>query len=92
MRDAIFEEFRRHRALLWWLKNTRPDVAFMANKSAQVSLQIFTTRKVKKLDATIKKVKVKTSLAFLNVPLDLDRIHLRIYTDALVTSNGRLSS
>lgn len=45
-KDATFEDFCRHRALVSWLVNTKPYIAFQANRAAQVSKRLFCREKL----------------------------------------------
>lgn len=55
-KNKRFNKFRKHRALFSRLINTKPDVAFCANRAAQVSNQTFSENKINELRRGIKRM------------------------------------
>lgn len=90
--DIAFEEFRRCRALFSWLGNTRPDIAFAANKAAQVSEKTFCRDKVRALNRAINSVQKSKTQILRYAPLDHHSLELRVYADASFACNDDLSS
>lgn len=90
--DASFEDFRRTRALFSWLIHTRPDVACLANKSAQVTPLTFSNDKIQDLNKGIRRVSSTPRRGLTYKPLDQKTVHLRVYADASHATNDDLSS
>lgn len=90
--EVSYEDFRRERALFSWITNTRPDVACIANKSAQVTEKTHGADKVKELNQGIRVILKSTDVGLRFSRLNLDELHIRAYADASYATNDDLSS
>lgn len=89
---ASLEEFRRQRALLSWVKHTRPDVSYRVNHFAQITERTFSVLYLKKLNFAVRFHKNTPSLELMFMPLDLDSVHMHCSSDALFANSDVLSS
>lgn len=91
-KDTSFDEFRKHRVIYSWPTNTKADVAFCANRAAQVSNQTFSKEKVNELNRGIKRMQQNVSKALLYPKLILSSLQFRVYADATFATNDDLLS
>jgi len=93
--DASFQLYRSVRAAASWVTHTRPDICCAVNKAAQVKdndeSQV-STEDIKLLNSAIKRMKKTQDMVLSYAPLDLDSLHLRVYTDASFGCNTDYTS
>lgn len=89
---ARMEDLRRARALLAWTTHTRPDLACLVNKLAQVTEKTLKEEHIKALNVGIKSAISNPSRGLRYKPLDADTIHMRVYADASFGTNDDLTS
>lgn len=90
--DANFDKFRKHRALISWLLNTRPDIARLSSKISQVTSKKFILGKVMKVNDAIKLVESMAGESLTYCGLDKSTTRLQVYTDASYATNKNLPS
>lgn len=86
------DDLRRARALLAWTTHTRPDLACLVNKLAQVTEKTLKEEHIKALNLGIKSAVSDPIRGLRYKPLNIDTIHMRVYADASLRSNDDLSS
>lgn len=91
-RDGSFKEYRRGRALLSWMLQTRPDLACVANKAAQVSEKTFGKYAIALLNTAVNRTQETQDHGLEYRALDLKSLHLRTYVDASFATNEDFSS
>lgn len=84
---ANMKSFQRSRALLAWTTHSRPELACLVNKSAQVSEETLKAEHISALNNGIKRALENPFCGLLYLPLHFDTIHMRIYADASFASN-----
>lgn len=89
---GTYEEFRRERALFSWMTNTRPDVACVANKAAQVTEKTHGSDKVRELNKGIRIILRSTDIGLKYGKLKKSELHIRAYADASYATNDDLTS
>jgi len=90
--DVSFDKFRSVRAALSWLCHSRPDICCDVNRACQVTDKSFELRHVKALNKTIRRVRATMDFALKYRPLDMQSLHMRVYSDASFASNDDHSS
>lgn len=90
--DADFNTFKRDRALLAWLTHSRPDLACFANRAAQVSEKTFGAHKVRELNRGVRLAQKRHPNFLSYRKLELESVHIRVYSDAAFATNDDLSS
>lgn len=90
--DVSFGQFRRERALVSCMANTRPYISSTANRAAQVTEKTYGASKGKELN---KGVRMVTNTAYILLrfeKLNFATVHLRVYADSSFATNDDLSS
>lgn len=90
--ECTFREFRSCRQKMQWLVHTRPDIACAVNKSTQVTEENFAQRHIDGINKAIKHVHTNPSRGLLQCKLDIDSVHLRVYSDASFADKEDLST
>lgn len=83
---------RRARALLVWLTHTKPELACLTKKSAQITEGTLPVKLIKALNKGIQSAMSNPHRGVQYVPLTHKSIHLRIYMVASFASNDDFSS
>ena len=89
--------FRSIRAALAWISHTRPDIACLVNRAAQVTDATLSPAEVKMVNDCIKTLKNEPRLGLRFSPLDVNTLmciilYLRVYTDASFGNNHDCTS
>lgn len=90
--DCSFEQFRSFRAVFAWIGLTRPDLACVINRAAQVTQKTFSLEKIRELNQSISIASKSSSRQLVYYPLDKKTLHLRVYADACFANNEDLST
>lgn len=86
-KNSSFGEYRPHKTLFSRLYHTRPDIAFYANKAAQVTKKAFSPGKILELNKQIQKFKSSVSLRLTFKTVELKSVYIRVYYDAFIGTN-----
>ena len=89
---APFSKLRSVRAAIAWIAYTRPDILCLVNKLAQVTVESYTREHIKMMNGCIKLLKMQKGFKIQYAKLDLDSVHLRVYTDAAFGTNNDSTS
>lgn len=91
-KGCTYVQFRRHRAMLSWLCNTRPDLCCIINRAAQVTADTMCSEKVSEFNKAIKLAKDPAVNGLQFLPLNHTSLVLKVYADAAFSCNDDLSS
>ena len=90
--NADFTIYRSARTKVSWTCHTQPDICCPVNRACQVSKFKFQKRQVQSLHKLIKRIKKSESMVSNKYKLDMDNLHIRVYSDAPFASNEDNSS
>ena len=91
-KTCTFDKFRRSRAMLAWLANTRPELCCLINRAAQVTEDTFKKDKITEFNKAVKIAKAKDVRGLTYGKLDVSTLRLKMYADAAFATNDDLSS
>ena len=90
--NADFTIYRSARAKVSWICHTRPDICCAVNRACQVSELKFQKRHIRSLNKLIRRIKNSKSMVLKYHKLDINSLHIRVYSDASFASNEDNSS
>lgn len=90
--NSDFIALGRRRAQLAWLIHTRRDISVDDNQLTQVIENKFSVNNVNKYNKVVKYLKSTRDRTLARRKLDLESLHLRVYTDASFATNYGNSS
>lgn len=88
---CTFQEFRSARARLTWMQHTRPEIAAIVNFLSQCIADTY-KEKIKLYNGTVKELQLDPSRGLKMKKLDLQTLHIKVYSDAAFANNTDLSS
>ena len=89
---ASFDEFRSARAKIPWITHTRPEHAYYAQSSAQITEQLFNSTHIKEYNSTVRALKENKEKDLQYQRLDEKTLRITAYSDASFANNTDLSS
>lgn len=90
--DCSFKEYRSKRQKLQWLTHCRPDICCAVNKASQITERNFGKAAIEALNKVITHVHKTTERGILQEKLDLNSLHIRVYTDGSFADNDDLTT
>lgn len=81
LKTCTFDMFRRIRAVIAWLANTRPGMCCLINRVVQVTEETFKKVKSTELNKAIKITKAKDNHGLTYGKLDAHTLRLKLYAD-----------
>lgn len=86
------DDLGRSRAFLAWTTHTRPELGCLVDKMEQVMTKSLQERLIKTLNNGIRRALTDTSRGRRYAPLNENKVHMRVYTDASFATNDDLTS
>lgn len=88
---CTFKQFRSARARLTWIQNSRPEIAATVNFLSQCTEKTFTGM-IKLFNDTVRNLQNERSRGLFMRKLDLNTVHVKVFSDAAFANNTDLSS
>jgi hypothetical protein len=81
--DAQFDEYRRTRAKLLWICNSRPDICAFVSQCSSITSEKFTTKDIRAINDRVRYLmKANNDVGLTFLTLDPSSLHLLVYADA----------
>jgi hypothetical protein len=91
--DSQFNEYRRTRAKLVWICNSKPDICAFVSQCSSITSENFTTKDIKTMNDRVRYLKKTNDKVELNFPtLEKRSLHLLVYTYASISTREDKSS